>query len=49
MAEIDNKLPAIKKFFTPEGGTMTTAEFKAEWDELSEEEKLWFKSQPLEK
>lgn len=38
----------LKKFFTPEGGSMTIAEFKAEWDQLSDEEKDWFKAQTLE-
>ena len=47
MAEAENKLSDLKKFFTNEGQTMTTAEFKAEWDQLSEEEKVWFKQQPL--
>lgn len=42
-----NTLAQLKKFFTPEGGSMTIAEFKAEWDQLSEEEKDWFKEQPL--
>lgn len=49
MAEnAENKLPALKKFFTPEGQMMTIADFKREWDELSDEEKAWFKSQSLE-
>lgn len=43
-----NKLIDLKRFFTPEGETMTTADFKAEWDQLSEAEKDWFKKQPLE-
>ncbi len=43
----ENTLVDLKKFFTAPGQTMTTAEFKAEWDQLSEEEKLWFKAQPL--
>lgn len=47
MAESENSIVDLKKFFTPEGGTMTIQEFKAEWDQLSDEEKAWFKSQPL--
>lgn len=47
MSEVANKLADIKKFFTPPGESMTTAEFKAEWDKLTEEEKNWFKAQPL--
>lgn len=43
-----NTLAQLKKFFTPEGESLTIAEFKAEWDQLSEEEKTWFKEQPLE-
>lgn len=42
-----NKIGDLKKFFTPEGETLGFAEFKAEWDQLSEEEKDWFKQQPL--
>ena len=48
----ENKLADLKKFFmfTPDGTQkMTTAEFKAEWDQLSDEEKDWFKKQPLDK
>ena len=45
----ENKLADIKKFFQNGDKPMTTAEFKAEWDQLSEEEKAWFKAQPLEK
>lgn len=44
----ENKLADIKKFFTKPGESMTTAEFKAEWDQLSDEEKAWFRTQPLE-
>ena len=44
---IGNKLIDLKRFFTPEGQNMTTAEFKAEWDQLSDEEKAWFKAQHL--
>ena len=44
---VENKLIDLKRFFTPEGKNMTTAEFKAEWDKLSDEEKAWFKSQHL--
>jgi hypothetical protein len=47
MAEVENKLVDLKKFFSKDGETMTTAEFKAEWDQLSAEEKDWFKKQPL--
>lgn len=47
MADAENKLSDLKKFFSKEGEVMTTAEFKAEWDQLSDEEKAWFKSQPL--
>lgn len=45
---VENRLVDLKKFFSPEGETMTTVEFKAEWDKLSEEEKQWFRTQPLE-
>lgn len=45
---VENKLVDLKKFFTPEGGSMSTSEFTAEWNQLSDEEKAWFKSQPLE-
>lgn len=38
----------LKKFFTPEGESMSIAEFKAEWDQLSDEEKNWFKAQSLQ-
>jgi hypothetical protein len=41
-------LADLKKFFSPPEKPLTTAEFKAEWDKLSEEEKAWFKAQPLE-
>lgn len=44
----ENNLSELKKFFTPEGETMTIAEFKAEWDQLSDEEKNWFRQQPLD-
>ena len=44
---VENKLIDLKRFFTPEGENMTTAEFKAEWDQLSDAEKAWFKSQHL--
>lgn len=43
----ENTLSDLKKFFTVNGEQMTIAEFKAEWDQLSEEEKRWFKTQPL--
>ena len=46
MAE-SNTIADLKKFFTPVGEALTIAEFKAEWDQLSEEEKNWFKEQPL--
>jgi len=42
-----NSLSDLKKFFSPEGKSMTIAEFKAEWDQLSDKEKHWFKQQPL--
>jgi len=46
--QVENKLGDLKKFFSKPGEIMTIVEFKAEWDQLSEEEKVWFKSQPLE-
>ena len=48
MAEQENTIAQLKKFFTPEGGTLSIADFKVEWDQLSDEEKDWFKAQPLE-
>jgi hypothetical protein len=45
---LPNSIADLKKFFTPEGGRLSIAEFKAEWDQLSDEEKDWFKSQPLD-
>lgn len=47
MGENTTTLAQLKKFFTPVGESMTIAEFKVEWDQLSEEEKNWFKEQPL--
>lgn len=44
---ISNTLSELKKFFTPVGGSLTIAEFKAEWDQLSDKDKTWFKQQPL--
>lgn len=44
----ENKLPDLKKFFTKPGQTLTIAQFKAEWDQLSDEEKDWFRKQPLQ-
>lgn len=47
----ENTIAEIKKFFmfTRDGTQkMTIAQFKAEWDQLSEEEKDWFRKQPLE-
>jgi hypothetical protein len=41
-------LSELKKFFTPEGESLSFTDFKAEWDQLSDEEKVWFKSQPLD-
>lgn len=49
MPEFLNSINDLKKFFTPEGELMTIQEWKAEWDQLSEEEKIWFKSQPLDR
>lgn len=46
--EFHNTISELKKFFTPEGETLTIIGFKAEWDLLSEEEKAWFKMQSLE-
>jgi hypothetical protein len=43
----ENSLSDLKRFFTATGESMTIAEFKAEWDQLSDEEKHWFKQQPL--
>jgi hypothetical protein len=43
----ENSISDLKKFFTPEGETLSIADFKAEWDQLSDKEKNWFKSQPL--
>jgi len=45
--QVENKIGDLKKFFTSEGETMSIVEFKAEWDQLSDQEKDWFKSQPL--
>lgn len=47
-AEKTNTLSELKKFFTSEGETMSIADFKVEWGQLSDEEKDWFKSQPLD-
>jgi len=46
----ENKIADLRKFFGEknDGTMMTIQEFKAEWDQLSEEEKDWFKKQPLE-
>lgn len=43
-----NSISDLKKFFTAEGETLTIVDFKAEWDQLSDEEKIWFKQQPLD-
>lgn len=43
----ENTLGDLKKFFTTPGTPLTIAEFKAEWDELSDEEKDWFRQQEL--
>ena len=43
-----SKIAQLKNFFSSDGEKMTIAEFKAEWDQLSDEEKDWFKAQPLE-
>lgn len=45
--KVKNRLVDLKKFFSQNGEKMTTAEFTAEWNQLSDEEKAWFKSQPL--
>jgi len=47
VAEKGNTISELKKFFTPEGETLSIGEFKAEWDQLSDEEKAWFKAQAL--
>lgn len=47
-AQKENTISDLKKFFTPPGETFSIADFKAEWDRLSEGEKHWFKTQPLE-
>lgn len=44
MAE-GNTLGDLKKFFTADGETLSIVDFKAEWDELSDEEKDWFRQQ----
>jgi hypothetical protein len=44
---VENKLIDLKRFFEKEGAKMTTAEFQAEWNQLSDEEKAWFKRQAL--
>lgn len=44
----ENNLAQLKKFFTPEGESLSIADFKAEWDQLSDEEKDWFRQQPLD-
>lgn len=44
---VENKLVDLKKFFSSDDKPMTTAEFTAEWNQLSDEEKVWFKTQPL--
>jgi hypothetical protein len=48
LATKTSTIAELKKFFTPEGESMSIAEFKAEWDQLSDEEKDWFKAQSLE-
>ena len=48
MAEKENKLLDLKKFFEKPGEKMTSAQFSAEWNQLSETEKDWFRKQPLE-
>lgn len=48
MAETINSIVDLKKFFTNEGEQLTIQDFKKEWDQLSDEEKDWFKSQPLQ-
>lgn len=49
MAVVDkeNNIAELKKFFTPEDRPLTSVEFKAEWDQLSDEEKVWFRTQSL--
>jgi len=49
MAESQSSIVDLKKFFTPAGEQMTIQDFKKEWDQLSDEEKAWFKAQPLPK
>lgn len=39
-----NSLAEIKKFFASD---KSSSEFLEEWNELSEDEKKWFKEQPL--
>lgn len=49
MAETTNSIVDLVRFFTPENGALSIKDFKQEWDQLSDEEKFWFKSQPLPK
>lgn len=44
---VENRLIDLKRFFEKEGETLTTVDFKAEWEQLSEEEKIWFKTQSI--
>lgn len=45
--EKKNSISELMKFFKSEGQILTAAEFKVEWDQLSDEEKAWFKAQSL--
>lgn len=51
MPEQLNSIVDLKKFFESKDIDLADTrvmDFKKEWQELSEEEKRWFKSQPLE-
>lgn len=44
----ENKIGDLKKFFSTPEEPLSTADFLAEWNELSDEEKAWFKEQVLD-
>ena len=46
-AKNENTLLELKRFFTSADEALTFTEFKAEWEALSDEEKAWFRKQPL--
>jgi len=43
----ESKLAELKKFFSTPEKPLSIADFKAEWDQLSDEEKQWFREQDL--